>query len=105
MQPHRYSRLSSLFSEFCGCFNDADSVVLTPVYAAGEAPIEGASHETLAQGLHDRGHRSVHTIDDNKQLAPVVNRLMKPGDVVICLGAGTISQWAYALPGELAALG
>ncbi len=105
MQPHRYSRLSSLFSEFCGCFNDADSVVLTPVYAAGEAPIEGASHESLAQGLHDRGHRAVHTIDDNKQLAPVVNRLMKPGDIVICLGAGTISQWAYALPNELAALG
>jgi UDP-N-acetylmuramate--alanine ligase len=96
MQPHRYSRLSSLFSEFCGCFNDADSVVLTPVYAAGEAPIEGASHESLAQGLHDRGHRAVHTIDDNKQLAPVVNRLMKPGD---------IAQWAYALPAELAALG
>ena len=105
MQPHRYSRLSSLFSEFCGCFNDADSVVLTPVYAAGEAPIEGASHESLAQGLHDRGHRSVHTIDDNKQLAPVVNRLIKPGDIVVCLGAGTISQWAYALPTELAALG
>ncbi len=105
MQPHRYSRLSSLFSEFCGCFNDADSVVLTPVYAAGEAPIEGASHESLAQGLHDRGHRSVHTIDDNRQLAALVNRLMKPGDIVICLGAGTISQWAYALPNELAALG
>jgi UDP-N-acetylmuramate--alanine ligase len=105
MQPHRYSRLSSLFSEFCGCFNDADSVVLTPVYAAGEAPIEGASHESLAKGLHDRGHRSVHTIDDSKQLAPVVNRLIKPGDIVVCLGAGTISQWAYALPIELAALG
>ncbi len=104
MQPHRYSRLSSLFSEFCGCFNDADSVVLTPVYAAGEAPIEGASHSSLAQGLHDRGHRSVHKIEDNKQLAPVVYKLMKPGDIVVCLGAGTISQWAYALPGELAAL-
>jgi UDP-N-acetylmuramate--alanine ligase len=105
MQPHRYSRLSSLFSEFCGCFNDADSVVLTPVYAAGEAPIEGASHENLAQGLHDRGHRSVHKIDDPKQLAAVVKRLINPGDVVVCLGAGTISQWAYALPNELAALG
>ena len=105
MQPHRYSRLSSLFSEFCGCFNDADSVVLTPVYAAGETPIDGASHESLAQGLHDRGHRSVHTIDDNRQLAPVVNRLINPGDIVVCLGAGTISQWAYALPNELAALG
>jgi UDP-N-acetylmuramate--alanine ligase len=105
MQPHRYSRLSSLFSEFCGCFNDADSVVLTPVYAAGEAPVTGATHDHLAQGLHDRGHRSVHKIDDPKQLAPVVNKLMKPGDIVVCLGAGTISQWAYALPDELAALG
>jgi UDP-N-acetylmuramate--alanine ligase len=105
MQPHRYSRLSSLFSEFCGCFNDADSVVIAPVYAAGEALIEGATHENLAQGLHDRGHRSVHKIDDNKQLAPVVNKLAKPGDIVVCLGAGTITQWAYALPTELAALG
>ncbi len=105
MQPHRYSRLSSLFSEFCSCFNDADSVVLTPVYAAGEAPIEGASHDSLAEGLHDRGHRSVHKINDPKQLASVVNKLVQPGDIVVCLGAGTISQWAYALPAELAALG
>jgi UDP-N-acetylmuramate--alanine ligase len=105
MQPHRYSRLSSLFNEFCGCFNDADSVVLAPVYAAGEMPIEGASHENLAQGLHDRGHRSVHKIEDSKQLAPVVCKLVKPGDIVVCLGAGTITQWAYSLPNELAALG
>jgi UDP-N-acetylmuramate--alanine ligase len=104
MQPHRYSRLSSLFNEFCGCFNDADSVVLTPVYAAGEPPIDGASHDSLAQGLHDRGHRSVHRINDNKQLAPIVRKLVSPGDIVVCLGAGTITQWAYALPGELAAL-
>jgi UDP-N-acetylmuramate--alanine ligase len=105
MQPHRYSRLQSLFGEFAACFNDADSVVLTPVYAAGEQPIEGASHDNLAQGLHDRGHRSVHRIDDSKQLAGVVKKLVKPGDIVVCLGAGTISQWAYALPQELAALG
>jgi UDP-N-acetylmuramate--alanine ligase len=104
MQPHRYTRLSSLFTEFCGCFNDADAVVLAPVYAAGEAPIEGASHNDLAQGLHDRGHRSVQKIEDPKQLAGVVNKLVKPGDIVVCLGAGTISQWAYALPGELAAI-
>jgi UDP-N-acetylmuramate--alanine ligase len=104
MQPHRYTRLSSLFTEFCGCFNDADAVVLAPVYTAGETPIEGATHHNLAQGLHDRGHRSVHKIDDPKQLAGVVNKLVKPGDIVVCLGAGTISQWAYALPGELAAI-
>jgi UDP-N-acetylmuramate--alanine ligase len=101
MQPHRYSRLSSLFGEFCSCFNDADAVILTPVYAAGEAPIEGASHIHLMEGLHARGHRAVHKIDTPEQLAPLVNGLIQPGDIVVCLGAGTISQWAYALPGQL----
>jgi UDP-N-acetylmuramate--alanine ligase len=104
MQPHRYSRLSSLFPEFCSCFNDADSVIIAPVYAAGETPIDGASHANLAQGIHDRGHRSVQSIEDPKQLAPLVKKLVQPGDIVICLGAGTITQWAYALPQELAAL-
>jgi UDP-N-acetylmuramate--alanine ligase len=104
MQPHRYTRLSSLFPEFCTCFNDADSVVLAPVYAAGESPIEGASHVALAEGLHARGHRSVQTIDDPKHLAPLVRKLVQPGDIVVCLGAGTITQWAYSLPAELAAL-
>ncbi len=104
MQPHRYTRLSSLFPEFCACFNDADSVIIAPVYAAGETPIDGASHTKLSQGIHDRGHRSVQTIDDPKQLAPLVKKLVQPGDIVVCLGAGTITQWAYALPQELAAL-
>jgi UDP-N-acetylmuramate--alanine ligase len=104
MQPHRYSRLSGLFAEFCSCFNDADSVVIAPVYAAGENPIEGADHASLVEGIHDRGHRSVLKIDDPKQLAPTVKKLVNPGDIVVCLGAGTITQWAYALPGELAAL-
>ena len=105
MQPHRYTRLSSLFTEFCSCFNDADTVVLAPVYAAGEAPIEGATHTHLAEGLHGRGHRSVFTIDGAEQLAPLVRGNIEPGDIVVCLGAGTISQWAYALPGQLAELG
>jgi UDP-N-acetylmuramate--alanine ligase len=104
MQPHRYTRLSSLFNEFCSCFNDADTVILAPVYAAGETPIDGASHTALLQGLKDRGHRSVHKIDAPDQLAPLVHGLAQEGDIVICLGAGTISQWAYALPGQLAAL-
>jgi len=104
MQPHRYTRLSSLFNEFCSCFNDADTVVVTPVYAAGEPPIDGATHTALADGLHARGHRSVHTIDNPDQLAPLVKTLVKSGDIVVCLGAGTISQWAYALPGQLAQL-
>jgi UDP-N-acetylmuramate--alanine ligase len=105
MQPHRYTRLSSLFNEFCGCFNDADSVIIAPVYAAGEQPIEGASHDALLEGLRARGHRSAYKIDAPEQLAPLVARIAKPGDVVVCLGAGTITQWAYALPGQLDALG
>jgi UDP-N-acetylmuramate--alanine ligase len=104
MQPHRYTRLHSLFNEFCACFNDADSVVLTPVYAAGENPIDGVTHHALADGIHDRGHRSVFKIEEPTQLAPTVKKLVEPGDIVVCLGAGNITQWAYALPQELAAL-
>jgi UDP-N-acetylmuramate--alanine ligase len=103
MQPHRYTRLSSLFNDFCTCFNDADTVIVAPVYAAGEAPIEGASHLALVEGLRARGHRNVHAIETPDQLAPLVRNLVAPGDIVICLGAGTITQWAYALPGQLAA--
>ena len=103
MQPHRYTRLHSLFNEFCTCFNDADTVIVAPVYTAGETPIEGASHSALVEGLKSRGHRSVFSIDDPDQLAPMVRTISKPGDIVMCLGAGTISQWAYALPGQLAA--
>ena len=103
MQPHRFTRLSSLFNDFCSCFNDADTVILAPVYAAGEAPMEGASHAALAQGLKSRGHRAVHTIEKPDELAPLIRSLAKPGDVVMCLGAGTITQWAYALPGQLEA--
>ncbi|MGL4525695.1 MAG: glutamate ligase domain-containing protein, partial [Aestuariivirga sp.] len=103
MQPHRYTRLSSLFNDFCTCFNDADTVIVAPVYAAGEAPIEGASHLALVEGLRARGHRNVHAIETPDQLAPLVRNLVTPGDIVICLGAGTITQWAYALPGQLAA--
>ncbi len=101
MQPHRYTRLSSLFNEFCGCFNDADEVVIAPVYAAGEEPIAGASHDDLLDGIRARGHRGVHKIDKPEQLAGMVRNLVKPGDIVVCLGAGTISQWAYALPGQM----
>jgi UDP-N-acetylmuramate--alanine ligase len=104
MQPHRYTRLSSLFNEFSSCFNDADTVILAPVYAAGEAPIEGASHVNLSESLHARGHRAVYTIDEPEQLAPLVQKHVEPGDIVVCLGAGTITQWAYALPGQLIAL-
>ena len=104
MQPHRYTRLSSLFNDFCTCFNNADQVIIAPVYAAGESPIEGASHDNLVEGLRARGHRAVNKIDNPDQLAPLVHSMVKPGDIVVCLGAGTISAWAYALPEQLSAL-
>jgi UDP-N-acetylmuramate--alanine ligase len=105
IQPHRFTRLSSLFAEFCTCFNDADTVIVAPVYPAGEAPIEGATHTALSEGLISRGHRSVFKIEAPDELAPLVAGLAVPGDIVICLGAGTITQWAYALPEQLAELG
>jgi len=105
MQPHRYTRLSALFEQFCTCFNDADAVIIAHVYAAGEAPIEGADRDHLVAGVRARGHRNVTALDDARQLAGLVKGMAKPGDYVVCLGAGNITQWAYALPGELAALG
>jgi UDP-N-acetylmuramate--alanine ligase len=105
MQPHRYTRLHSLFEQFSTCFNDADTVIVAPVYAAGEAPIAGADRDSLVQGLRARGHRQVIALEGPQELARIIARLAFPGDIVVCLGAGNITQWAYALPGELAALG
>jgi UDP-N-acetylmuramate--alanine ligase len=105
VQPHRYSRLASLFEQFSTCFNDADTVIVAHVYAAGEAPIAGADRDSLVQGLRAHGHRQVIPLDGPQDLARMVARLARPGDIVVCLGAGNITQWAYALPGELAALG
>jgi UDP-N-acetylmuramate--alanine ligase len=105
MQPHRYTRLQSLFEGFSACFNDADTVIVAHVYPAGEQPIAGADRDGLIAGLRARGHRHVIGLDNPQQLAPIIRNLAKPGDYVVCLGAGSITQWAYALPGELAALG
>ncbi|KMO28472.1 UDP-N-acetylmuramate--L-alanine ligase [Methylobacterium aquaticum] len=105
VQPHRYSRLASLFDDFCTCFNDADTVIVAPVYAAGEAPIAGIDRDALVAGLTSRGHRSAIALERTEDLAGLVGGLARPGDYVICLGAGNITQWAYALPGELAAAG
>ena len=105
MQPHRYTRLQSLFEQFCGCFNDADVVIVAPVYAAGEQPIAGVDRDALVQGLRAHGHRQAIPLDGPEKLAGIVRDIAKPGDYVVCLGAGNITQWAYALPGELAALG
>jgi UDP-N-acetylmuramate--alanine ligase len=105
MQPHRYTRLSSLFEQFCTCFNDADAVVIAHVYPAGEAPIEGADRDSLVAGIRARGHRNVTGLDDSQQLAGLIKGIAKPDDYVVCLGAGNITQWAYALPEELKGAG
>lgn len=100
-QPHRYSRLSSLFEEFCACFNDADVVGIAEVYAAGEDPIPGASRDDLVAGLTQHGHRHAHAVTCEADLETLVRAEARPGDIVVCLGAGTISAWAQALPGRL----
>ena len=105
VQPHRYSRLSSLFEEFCTCFNDADAVIVAHVYAAGEEPIEGADRDALVDGLRTRGHRLVIPLVDDTTLAPIVREMTEPGDLVVCLGAGNITAWAHALPDQLRDLG
>src|SRR3954465_2452447 len=105
MQPHRYTRLQSLFEPFSTCFNDADAVIIAEVYAAGEAPIEGIDRDHLVAALRARGHRHVIPLEGPGKLAGIVRELAKPGDYVVCLGAGNITQWAYALPGELKGMG
>jgi UDP-N-acetylmuramate--alanine ligase len=104
VQPHRYSRLNQLFTEFCTCMNDAGTVIIADVYAAGEAPIEGADKDALVEGLRAAGHRSVVPLPEPASLAEMINAMAKPGDYVICLGAGTITNWAHALPAQLAEL-
>jgi UDP-N-acetylmuramate--alanine ligase len=101
VQPHRYTRLKNLFEDFCTCFNDADVVIVADVYAAGEAAIEGASRDSLVAGLIAHGHRKAVPLADPSALAATVLELAKPGDLVVCLGAGNITAWANALPGEL----
>jgi UDP-N-acetylmuramate--alanine ligase len=105
VQPHRYTRLKTLFEPFSTCFNDADAVIVAPVYPAGEAPIEGADRDSLVTAIRARGHRNVMPLEAPDKLAGMIKGLAKPGDYVVCLGAGSITQWAYALPGELKALG
>jgi UDP-N-acetylmuramate--alanine ligase len=105
MQPHRYSRLKELFEQFCTCFNDADTVIVADVYSAGEEPIKDIDRDHLVQGLRARGHRNVAGLESSERLASMIRGIARPGDMVICLGAGNITQWAYALPGELQAQG
>ncbi|SMC59245.1 UDP-N-acetylmuramate--L-alanine ligase [Rhizobium sp. RU36D] len=103
-QPHRFTRLSSLFDDFANCFNEADSILLAPVYAAGEDPIEGITSEALVERIRSGGHRDARFLSSPAELAPIVADIAKPGDFVVLLGAGSITQWAAALPGELESL-
>jgi UDP-N-acetylmuramate--alanine ligase len=105
VQPHRYSRLADLFAEFCGCFNDADAVIVADVYAAGEAPLEGVNRDALVEGLRRAGHRRAVPLDGPAALPTLIAEEAREGDMVVCLGAGDITAWAYALPGQLEALG
>jgi UDP-N-acetylmuramate--alanine ligase len=105
VQPHRYSRLRDLFEEFCACFNDADAVVVSDVYAAGERPIDGIDRDALVDGLRAHGHRRVMALPGPDELAGLIHGLARPGDFVVCLGAGSVTQWAHALPDALRRLG
>ena len=105
VQPHRFTRLAALFDQFCTCFNDADTVIVAHVYPAGEPPIAGIDRDALVQGLRTHGHHHVVALDGPDKLAPLVAAAVESGDYVVCLGAGSITQWAYALPAELEALG
>ena len=101
VQPHRYTRLSSLFEEFCTCVDQADTVLVADVYSAGEEPIEGANRDALVEGIRRHGHKHVLALSGEKELASTLAPIVRAGDFVICLGAGSISKWAASLPGEL----
>ena len=97
-QPHRFTRLKNLFADFCTCFNEADTIVIADVYPAGEAPIEGANRDALVEGLRAGGHRDARALDGEDALPKLIASLAHPGDMVVCLGAGSITKWANALP-------
>ncbi|UXN02597.1 UDP-N-acetylmuramate--L-alanine ligase [Bartonella sp. HY406] len=101
VQPHRFSRLNDLFDDFATGFNDADRVVVAPVYAAGEEPIEGVSAQSLVERIKTAGHRDARFVSGIEDLPAMIKDIAKPGDFVVFLGAGNITQWAYQVPQEL----
>ena len=100
-QPHRYSRVGSLFEEFTHSFKDADTVIVTPIYSAGEKPVAGVDHMAVAAGIRAAGHADVHAVEHEDELAPLIRATVQPGDLVIALGAGTVTEWVHALPAQL----
>ena len=101
VQPHRYSRVDDLFDDFCTCFNDADTVIVADIYAAGEEPIKGREKEDIVAGLIQAGHKNAMILRHENDLPQMVAHLAQPGDMVVFLGAGSITKWAYALPQQL----
>jgi UDP-N-acetylmuramate--alanine ligase len=101
VQPHRFTRVAHLFDGFCTCFADADIVLVADIYAAGEMPIAGVNRDALVAGLRRHGHRDARPLASPEELAPLVAALARPGDIVVCLGAGSITGWANSLPQEL----
>jgi UDP-N-acetylmuramate--alanine ligase len=101
-EPHRYTRVKDLFADFSACFKNADHVIVGPLYSAGEHPIEGIDQHALAAGIRRSGHSSVVAVDAPRDITPIIQRLSRPGDMVVCMGAGTSTEWAYALPQWLA---
>jgi UDP-N-acetylmuramate--alanine ligase len=102
VEPHRYTRVRDLFHEFAASFDDADSVIVAPLYSAGEAPIDGIGHAALAEAIRAGGHKEVASVDSEREIAPLLRLLTAPGDMVVCLGAGNSTEWAHALPEWLA---
>ncbi|TVQ84949.1 MAG: UDP-N-acetylmuramate--L-alanine ligase [Micavibrio sp.] len=102
MQPHRYSRLAGLFDDFCRSFDAADHVLVADVYTAGEQPIAGADKNTLVQGIRKTGHKSAEALVGPQDVPRLVRKIAKEHDLVIFLGAGDVTNWAYALPSQLA---
>ena len=102
VEPHRYTRVRDLFDEFASCFGDADHVIVGPLYTAGESPIPGIDSHSLARGIAVRGHGSVRAVDHAADLVPALKTYARPGDTVVCLGAGQSTEWAHALPDWLA---
>ena len=102
VEPHRYTRVRDLFDEFASCFSDADHVIVGPLYTAGETPIPGIDSHSLARGIAVRGHASVRAVDHASDLVPTLKTLARPGDTVVCLGAGQSTEWAHHLPDWLA---
>jgi UDP-N-acetylmuramate--alanine ligase len=105
LQPHRFTRVRDLFNDFCACFGDADVVIVSDIYKAGEEPIAGINMESLVRGLKEAGNKEVYPLNSHADLAGLINNLAESGDIVVCLGAGDVTKWAASLPAELAVLG